>query len=60
VDIEDDKELGTDGTGMLRIISERTFETDDKLCPSFIDWQKMFYRVKWVKLMQILKETSIN
>ena len=59
MDTEEDKELGTDGTGMLRI-SERTFETGDKLCPSFIDWQKMFYRVKWAKLMQILKVTSIN
>jgi len=44
-----------DGTGMLRTISERTLEIDVKLCVCFIDWQKACDRVKWTKLIQILK-----
>ena len=31
-----------DAIGMLRIISERTLETDEELCICFIDWQKAF------------------
>ena len=30
-----------DAIGMLRIISERTFEIDEELCVCFIDWQKV-------------------
>ena len=29
-------------------------------CVCFIDWQKVFYRVNWTKLMQILKGTVID
>jgi hypothetical protein len=47
-------------TGMLRIISERTLEIDDELCGCFIGWQKAFDRVKWTKLMQILKENGVD
>ena len=45
---------------MLRIISERTLEIDEELSICFKDWQKAFDRVKWTKLMQILKETGID
>jgi len=40
---------------MLRIISERTLETDEGLRVFFIDWQKASDRVSWTKLKQILK-----
>ena len=53
------KETG-DAIGMLRIISERTLETDEELFVCFIDWQKAFDRVNWNKLMQILKGTGID
>ena len=33
---------------------------DAELCDCFIDWQKAFDRVKWTKLMQIVKETGID
>jgi len=49
-----------DAIGMLRIISERTLEIDAELSVCFIDWQKVFDRVNWTKLMQILKETGID
>jgi hypothetical protein len=45
---------------MLRIIAERTLDIDVELCVYFIDWQKAFGRVKWTKLMQILKGTGID
>ena len=31
-----------------------------ELCVCFIDWQKAFDRVNWIKLMQILKGTGIG
>jgi len=46
--------------GMLRIISERTWEIDEELSVCFIDWQKAFDRANWTKLMQILKGTGID
>jgi retron-type reverse transcriptase len=49
-----------DAIGMLRIMSERTLEIDEELIICFIDWQKVFDRVNWTKLMQILRETGID
>ena len=45
---------------MLRIISKRTFEVDEESCACFIDWYKVFYRVNWAKLMDILNENDID
>lgn len=36
-----------DGTGMLRIISQRTLDIAGELCTCCIDWQKIFDRLKW-------------
>jgi hypothetical protein len=44
---------------MLRIISEQTLDIDEELCACFIDCQQVFEHVKWIKLMQTLKETGI-
>jgi len=49
-----------DATGMPRIISERTLVIDEELCVCFIDCQKVFDRVNWTKLMQILKGIGID
>jgi hypothetical protein len=38
----------------------QTLEMDEELCSCFIDWQKSFDHVKWMKLMQILKEAGID
>jgi len=46
--------------GMMRIIAERNLEIDEELCSCFIDWRKAFDRVKWTKLMQILKRIGID
>ena len=48
---------------MLRIISERTLDTDEHLCVCFTHWQKTFDGVNCTKLMHILKdwrETRFN
>ena len=45
---------------MMRIIAERTLEIDEELCVCFIDWQKVFDRVNWTKLMHILNRTGID
>jgi hypothetical protein len=45
---------------MLRIISKRTLDIGEEICVCFINWQKAFDRVKWTKLMEILKETDID
>jgi len=49
-----------DAIRMLRIISERTLNIEKKLCECFIDWQKVFDRVNWTTLMQILTGTGID
>jgi hypothetical protein len=49
-----------DAIGMFRTISEPTLVIVEKLCASFIDWQKAFDHVSWTKLMQILKGTGID
>jgi len=59
LDFEEEKEVGN-AVGLLRIISARTLDKDEELCACFIDCQKVFDRVNWTKLMQILKETDID
>ena len=49
-----------DAIGMMRIIAERTLETDEELCVCFIDWQKAFDRVNWTNLMHMLKRIVID
>jgi len=46
--------------GLMRIIAERSLEIDEELCICFIDWQKGFDRVNWMKFMLILKISGID
>jgi hypothetical protein len=46
--------------GIMRTITERTLEIDEEFCACFIDWQKAFDPVNWIKFIQILEETGIN
>jgi hypothetical protein len=45
---------------MLRITSGRTLKIEEYLCACCMDWQKAFDVVKWISLMQNLKETRID
>jgi hypothetical protein len=49
-----------DAIGMLRIMLQRTWKTDEELGASFIDCQKDFDHVNWAQLIQILTETGIK
>jgi hypothetical protein len=49
-----------DAIGMLRTISERTLNLGEEICVCFIDGQKIFDHVKWIKLTEILKKTGIG
>jgi hypothetical protein len=45
---------------MLRIIAERTLDTDEELCACFVDWEKGCNHVNWTELMHILQGTGID
>ena len=49
-----------DGIGLLRIIGERYLERGKGLCCCFVDLEKAFDRVDWIKLMDILKRRGID
>jgi hypothetical protein len=46
--------------GMLRIISKRTLDIEEESCACLIDWHKTFYRLKWTKLMEVLKGLALT
>jgi hypothetical protein len=52
--------LTRDAIWMLRIISEGTLDIEEEMCRCFIDWQREFGRVKWTKLLHILKVTGVD
>ena len=58
MDLEPKKETTNVAIGTLRIISERTLDTDKELCACFTDWQKAVNCLYWTKVMQILKATG--
>ena len=39
---------------------EKEIDVVQEFCAYVIDWQKVFDRVNWVKLMQIVKGTEID
>ena len=47
-------------SGLLRIIIEWLFATDEVLCACFIDWQKAFDHEKGTIWMQILKGNGLD
>ena len=49
-----------DATGLMRIKSERVLEIKEEMCLCFIDWQKAFDRVDWIKLLEMLKHIGVN
>jgi hypothetical protein len=45
---------------MLRIISERNLDINEKLNACSIDWQQALEGVNWSRLRQILKKTGFD
>jgi len=46
--------------GMMRIISERTLDTDEELRLCFLEYQNKFDVVNWNRLMQVLNVNGID
>ena len=41
--------------GVMRMMCERSLEHGNDVCVCFVDFEKAFYRVNWVKMFEILK-----
>src|SRR6516225_7306849 len=53
--------VGTrDAIGVMRMLCERSLDHDNDIYVCFVDFEKAFDRVKWDKMMQILKELKVD
>jgi len=53
--------VGTrDAIGVMRMLSDRSLEHEKDLYVCYIDFEKAFDRVRWDKMMEILKELSVD
>ena len=53
--------VGTrDAIGVMRMLSDRSLEHGKDLYICYIDFEKAFDRVRWDKMMEILKELSVD
>ena len=51
--------VGTrDVVGVLKMLVERTLEHDGEIYVCFVDFEKAFNIVNWVKMLKILKDTG--
>jgi Reverse transcriptase (RNA-dependent DNA polymerase). len=51
---------GKDAIGLMRIILEKYIDVKEKMCLCFIDWQKAFDRVDWIKLLEVLRNIGVS
>ena len=53
--------VGTrDAIGVVRLLSEKSIEFDKEIYVCFVDFEKAFDRVDWVKMMDILKKVGVD
>ena len=45
---------------MLRTLCERSLEHDNDIFSCFVDFEKAFDRVNWIKILEILKSIGID
>jgi hypothetical protein len=46
--------------GVLRMLCERSLENDNQIYICFVDFEKAFDRVKWEKMMEVLKSIQVD
>src|SRR3981081_3577887 len=49
-----------DAVGVVRMLCERSLELDNEVFICFVDFEKAFDRVNWVKMMDILKIIGVD
>src|SRR3981081_3989932 len=49
-----------DAVGVVRMLCERSLELDNEVFSCFVDFEKAFDRVNWVKMMDILKIIGVD
>jgi len=55
------KGCGTrDAIGVMRVLCERSLEHDNDVYICFVDFEKAFDRVDWIKMMQVLKLLGVD
>jgi hypothetical protein len=55
------KGVGTrDAIGVMRVLAERSIEHGNDVYVCFVDFEKAFDRVNWIKMMEILKDIQID
>ena len=55
------KGVGTrEAIGTMRMLCQRTLEHDKEIYVCFVDFEKAFDRVKWRKLMDVLKDIGVD
>ena len=48
-----------DAIGVMRMLCERSFEHGNDVYVCFVDFEKAFNRVNWVKMFELLKDLHV-
>ena len=51
-----ERDVAPGAIGVMRMLCERSLELDNDVFTCFVDFEKAFDRVDWVKMMDILKK----
>jgi hypothetical protein len=49
-----------DAIGVMRMLTERSLELDNEVFVCFVDFEKAFDRVNWIKMMDVLKKLGVD